>query len=55
MKLVIFDSDGNAIDAVDTRDPHAAELIGRAVLQHYELVDSVPGADEPFITIVREP
>ena len=55
MNLNIFDSDGNVIDTVDLGEDDAATLIGRAVLQHYALVDSVPGVDEPFITIVRAP
>ena len=54
VRLVVFDSDGNPIDGVAIGDINAACEIGRIVLEHYALVDSVPEADEPFVTIVRE-
>ena len=54
MKLIVFDEDGNVIDQVDLTEPDAAAHIGHVVLQHYELVDSIPGADSQFLTIKRE-
>ena len=59
MQFNIFDSDGNLVEHVAD-----AALIGRVVAQHYALVADttrlnaligVPPADEPFLTIVREP
>ena len=50
--FVVFDSDGNEVETIRPSADLARD-IGLAVLRHYALVDSVPGADEPFLTITR--
>ena len=49
MWYVIYDSDGNPVAATGR-----AERIGQLIADHYKLVDSTPGADEPFLTVKRE-
>jgi hypothetical protein len=54
VNVTLFDSDGNPIDGpFDLTNEDDVAGIGLAIARHYRLVDSVPGADEPFLTIVR--
>jgi hypothetical protein len=52
-KFVVYDSDGNEVETVRFSLALACD-IGQAILRHYALVDSTPGADEPYLTVIRE-